>query len=154
MVAILLREAGHQHQPADVVQQPGREGVILVEAHLPCQHFGAGGGGDRVAPERLVVEAGAMAFGKAAGDGRRRDQVARGLEAEEGNRLLDGGDLDLQAIQRGIGQRRVLAVSAWSCETFLASTEISTSSWSMLLSSSITTAGSEGRSSSVRTTSS
>jgi hypothetical protein len=45
-----------------------------------------------------------MAFGKTARQRGRRDQVARGLEAEEGNRLLDGGDLDLQPIQRGIGQ--------------------------------------------------
>jgi hypothetical protein len=53
-----------------------------------------------------------MAFGKAAGQRRRRDQVARGLEAEEGNRLLDGGDLDLQPYSEELASRRVLAVSA------------------------------------------
>jgi hypothetical protein len=41
-------------------------------------------------------------------NGRRRDQVARGLEAEEGDRLLDRPDLDLQAEGGRVGQAQRL----------------------------------------------
>nr|GEU28093.1 hypothetical protein [Tanacetum cinerariifolium] len=75
---------------------------------MASQHFGARGRGNRMAPERLVVEAGAVAGGEIAGDGGGRDQVARGLETEIGDGLLDRGHFHLQAVQRGIGQAQRL----------------------------------------------
>ncbi|MNN06177.1 hypothetical protein D3C81_1189590 [compost metagenome] len=86
------------------MQQAGRERVILVEADLPRQHFGAGGRRHRMAPEGLVVETGAASFREATGDGGRRDHAARRLEAQVGDRLLDGGGLHLQAIVGRVGQ--------------------------------------------------
>ena len=105
---VLLGITRHQHQATDAVQQAGRERHVRIEVHVPRQHPRAGGGGDRQAPEGLVIERRAAAAGKAAGDRCRHDQVARGLHAQERQCLLDRRDLDLQAEGRRIGQAQCL----------------------------------------------
>ena len=104
---MLGREARHQHQRAQVVQQAGRERGLGIDAQVRRQQARGDGRGQRVAPEGLEIEAAADRR-EAARQGAGRDDGADAVKAQHGDGLRDAGDLRLHAVERGIGDAQGL----------------------------------------------
>jgi hypothetical protein len=101
------RKRARQRQPADVVQQPDREGQVgIVPQQFAGQPLRTQGTGDRVAPEGVVVEAGVAL--EAARQARGRDNTAHRAQAQHADGLGHRAHLPAAPVERGVGQAQCL----------------------------------------------
>jgi len=81
---ILNRKPGNQHQPADIVQQPGHERRLRIDISPFGKQPGTHSGCNRMPPKSLETEPLQLCRRKALNDGRCRDQSTKAVQTENG----------------------------------------------------------------------